>query len=135
MLGRNRFTFEPLAIKEISFERESHRQAYLNERTALTAIPPHRNIVQFKGCYTSRRRAALVFEYIPYPSISQFLASNGPLKPREALYVTRQIVPSYFLSAFPSFGVILPFRSPGRQTSSFPLLNFTLFTFPAILTP
>lgn len=92
MFGRNRFTFEPLAVKEVEYVGNGPSDAVENEHNALTHLPSHRNIVNYKGCFRSKRKASLVFEYVPFPSISKFLRQNGPLSTKEALFVVRQMV-------------------------------------------
>lgn len=119
MLGRNRYTFEPVAVKEVPLKEDRMNEAVENEHNALSRLPTHRNIVQYKGCHRGRRVASLVFEYVPLPSVTKFLRQNGPLRTSEALFVIRQIV------RFPQFSSLSPWT---RALWSTPHTSF-YFTF------
>ena len=113
MLGRNRYTFEPVAVKEVPLNKERLNEAVDNEHNALSRLPAHRNIVQYKGCHRCKRVASLVFEYVPLPSITKFLRQNGPLRTSEALFVCRQIVQFLPFSSRTPLGHVPP-RTPSK---------------------
>lgn len=60
----------------------------------LRLLPEHRNIPRLYGHYSTKRKAALVLEYLPFPNIKEFIESKGVLSEAEAVGILRQLVRS-----------------------------------------
>jgi len=74
----------------------SGRRQFKHEATLMAALPSHKNLPKLYGiCKTknnNEEHGYIVLEYLPFPSLKEFIKKTGPLSEMEALNILRQLV-------------------------------------------
>ena len=89
---------EQVAVKEIDIGDTVTDGAllYKTEVRALRRLPLHKNLPRLIGNCKRNGRATIVMSYFPFPSLSNYLATHGPMDSSEALCILEQLVPLRF---------------------------------------
>lgn len=96
-IGRNRDTFESVAVKEIDLEVQYGMALYKNEVRILKAMAPHRNVPKFHSSSISSSEgvARVALEYIPFPDMTTFIEENGPLPENSVALIVSQMIDTW----------------------------------------
>ncbi|XP_010496078.1 PREDICTED: L-type lectin-domain containing receptor kinase S.6-like [Camelina sativa] len=78
-----------VAVKRFDREHwpQCNRNPFTTEFTTMTGYLRHKNLVQFQGWCSEGTETALVFEYLPNGSLSEFLHKKPPSDPSEEFIV------------------------------------------------
>jgi serine/threonine protein kinase len=97
-MGRDMNTFELLALKEFDHSNKSAEALFSAELAVFQRLGEHRNVPKFSGYIFKvfERKAYIVLEYLPFPTLASFLKEHGPMSEENALFVLYQLVRVYF---------------------------------------
>lgn len=117
-LGHDLNTFEPLAVKIVDLKKVG-RDVFDSELAIMRDLPEQRNIPRLLGHFCTCRKAFLVLEYLPFPTLHSFVRSHHPLTGGQCAFILRQLVrqiTSFFTNgiaaahAFPPSAIRAPQR-------------------------
>lgn len=93
-LARDLDTLEPVAVKVMNLKK--HGLAVFEHEVAMLRVAnhenSHRNVPRLLGHVESGDKGFLVLEYLPFPTLSSFIADIGALGFDSSVYILYQIV-------------------------------------------
>jgi serine/threonine protein kinase len=92
--GHDQDTLESFAIKEIDLMEDNGRILYRTEVRIMKLLPKHRNLPELVGHSKGREVGSIVMTYLPYPTLSSWIAEKGRIFTNLAIFILKQLVPS-----------------------------------------
>jgi len=95
-LARDIDTLKPLAAKVIDLDSSSGRRQFKLEASIMSQLPAHKNLPKLYGIgkekQGNKKVGYIVLEYLPFPTLKEYLRKNGPLPVADSLNILRQLV-------------------------------------------